>query len=69
MTHVALRTPHSATCYTPLMWPFFWRRRIPKTKRVVERVIVGLIIGGAIGSIIGKKMMDKHDKDEEGKEG
>lgn len=46
------------------MWPFRRRREKPK-KRMVEKVVVGLIIGGAIGSIIGKKMMDKHDKEDE----
>ena len=31
---------------------------------MVEKVVVGLIIGGAIGSIIGKKMLEKHDRDD-----
>lgn len=42
------------------MWPFSRTREKPK-KKIVERVIVGLIIGGAIGSIIGKRMMEKHE--------
>ncbi|TSC57340.1 MAG: hypothetical protein Greene041619_1212 [Candidatus Peregrinibacteria bacterium Greene0416_19] len=46
------------------MWPFRKRKRT-----LTEKLILGLVIGGAIGSIIGKKMMDKHDKEQEGDEG
>lgn len=35
---------------------------------MVEKVVVGLVIGGAIASIVGKKMMDKHEKDQDEKD-
>ncbi len=49
------------------MWPF--RKKTAKKKSMMpKKIIVGLIIGGAIGSIVGKKLLEKHDKDEEDSE-
>ena len=31
----------------------------------MERLIAGFIIGGAIGSILGKKLLDKHDEEDD----
>jgi hypothetical protein len=42
------------------MWPF--RRK--NKRRAIEKVVAGLIIGAAISSIIGKKLIDKHGKEE-----
>lgn len=52
---------------TTTMWPF--RKKAAKKKSLMpKKVIVGLIIGGAIGSIVGKKLLEKHDKDDEDSE-
>lgn len=45
------------------MWPF--RPREKKKKNIAKKVVVGVIVGGAIGSIVGKKLMDKHNADED----
>ena len=45
------------------MWPF--RRRREKKGEIMKNLVVGLIIGTAITSIIGKKMMEKHEVDED----
>ena len=45
------------------MWPF--RRRREKKGKIMKNLIVGLIIGTAITSIIGKKIMEKHEVEED----
>ncbi len=48
------------------MWPFRKKIKEPKTSRrkMMERVVAGVIVGAAISSIVGKKMMDKHKKED-----
>lgn len=49
------------------MWPFRRRGKKEKKSRTVEKVIAGIIIGGAISSIVGKKLIEKHDREEQEK--
>lgn len=47
------------------MWFFRRKKKEKATKRqMVERMVTGVIIGAAISSIVGKKLLDKHDKEE-----
>ena len=45
------------------MWPLK-RPRETRADKIVKRLVTGLIIGGAIGSVVGKKLLEKHEKEE-----
>ena len=51
-----------------VMWPFRRKKKkddpAKKKDRTLETVVAGVIIGAAVSSIIGKKMLDRHEKNE-----
>ena len=51
------------------MWPFRRKKKkadVEKAKNnhTLEKVVAGVIIGAAVSSIIGKKMLDRHEKND-----
>lgn len=47
------------------MWPLRKKETVQKSKYAsLRKVVAGVIFGAAIASIIGRKMLEKHDKEE-----